>query len=118
MIKFGKEHKLNFPYLIGFKTQTIARSYGVSLHPDPFLFDKRRLVYHGRINDAVDPQMSPKIPIIEDNIKRLLSEMPLKKISFLQLDVQLNGLASHSTYVLIHSLPSEEGDWYLLAILI
>ena len=27
MIKFGKEHKLNFPYLID-ETQTIARSYG------------------------------------------------------------------------------------------
>ena len=51
--------------------------------PDPFLFDdKRRLVYHGRINDAVDPQMSPKIPIIEDNVKRLLSGNAIEKDFF------------------------------------
>jgi peroxiredoxin len=73
MIKFAKEYKLNFPYLID-ETQTTARSYGAVCTPDPFLFDdKRRLAYHGRINDAVDPQMSPSVPILEDNVRRLLS---------------------------------------------
>ncbi|HET6640503.1 MAG TPA: thioredoxin family protein, partial [Nitrososphaeraceae archaeon] len=33
MIKFGKEYKLNFPYLID-ETQTIARSYGAVCTPD------------------------------------------------------------------------------------
>jgi len=73
MIKFGREYKLNFPYLID-GSQTVAKSYGAVCTPDPFLFDdKRRLVYHGRINDAVDPQMSPKIPILEDNVRRVIS---------------------------------------------
>ena len=73
MIKFGREYKLNFPYLID-GSQTVAKSYGAVCTPDPFLFDdKRRLVYHGRINDAIDPQMSPKIPILEDNVKRVIS---------------------------------------------
>jgi peroxiredoxin len=82
MIKFGREYKLNFPYLID-ETQTIAKSYGAVCTPDPFLFDhKRRLVYHGRINDAVDPQMSPKIPILEDNVKRLLSGNVIEKDFF------------------------------------
>jgi peroxiredoxin len=82
MIKFGKEYKLNFPYLID-ETQNIARSYGAVCTPDPFLFDgKRRLIYHGRINDAVDPQMSPKIPILEDNVKRLLSGNAIEKDFF------------------------------------
>lgn len=82
MIKFGREYKLNFPYLID-ETQTVARSYGAVCTPDPFLFDdKRRLAYHGRINDAVDPQMSPKIPIIEDNVKRLLSGNAIEKDFF------------------------------------
>jgi peroxiredoxin len=82
MIKFGKEYKLNFPYLID-ETQTVARSYGAVCTPDPFLFDdKRRLAYHGRINDAIDPQMSPKIPIIEDNVKRLLSGNAIEKDFF------------------------------------
>jgi peroxiredoxin len=82
MIKFGREYKLNFPYLID-ETQTIARSYGAVCTPDPFLFDdKRRLVYHGRISDAVDPQMSPKIPILEDNVKRLISGNAIEKDFF------------------------------------
>jgi peroxiredoxin len=82
MIKFGREYKLNFPYLID-ETQSTARSYGAVCTPDPFLFnDKRRLVYHGRINDAVDPQMSPKIPILEDNIKKLLSGHLIEKDFF------------------------------------
>jgi peroxiredoxin len=82
MIKFGREYKLNFPYLID-ETQTIAKSYGAVCTPDPFLFDdKRRLRYHGRINDAVDPQMSPKTPILEDNIKKLLSGNLIEKDFF------------------------------------
>ena len=82
MIKFGKEYKLNFPYLID-ETQTIARSYGAVCTPDPFLFDDiRKLAYHGRINDAVDPQMSPKIPILENNVMRLISGNAIEKNFF------------------------------------
>jgi peroxiredoxin len=82
MIKFGKEYKLNFPYLID-ETQTIARSYGAVCTPDPFLFDdKRRLAYHGRISDAVDPQMSPKIPIVENNVMKLISGNSIEKKFF------------------------------------
>lgn len=79
MLKFGRDYNLNFPYLID-ESQTIAKSYGAVCTPDPFLFDdRRRLAYHGRINDAVDPQMSPKIPILEDNIKNLLSGTAIEK---------------------------------------
>ncbi len=82
MIKFGREYKLNFPYLID-GSQTVAKSYGAVCTPDPFLFDdKRRLVYHGRINDAIDPQMSPKIPILEDNVKRVISGDVIEKDFF------------------------------------
>ncbi|HZD34998.1 MAG TPA: thioredoxin family protein [Nitrososphaeraceae archaeon] len=73
MLKFAKDYNLNFPYLID-ESQTIAKLYGAVCTPDPFLFDdSRRLVYHGRINDAVDPETSPKVPIIADNIKKILS---------------------------------------------
>jgi peroxiredoxin len=82
MIKFGKEYKLNFPYLID-ETQTIARSYGAVCTPDPFLFDdNRKLAYHGRINDAVDPEMSPKISILENNVMRLISGNAIEKNFF------------------------------------
>ena len=39
--------------------------------PDRFLFDhQKRLVFHGRINDATDPEAIPKIPIMKNNVKK------------------------------------------------
>ncbi|MGH9934077.1 MAG: thioredoxin family protein, partial [Nitrososphaerales archaeon] len=42
--------------------------------PDPFLFDSSmKLVFHGRINDAMDPDAKPKVPVMENNVKKLLN---------------------------------------------
>lgn len=79
MIKFSKENNLNFPYLID-DTQQIARSYGAVCTPDPFLFDKNRnLVFHGKINDAMEPEMTPQVHVMENNIKRLLDGKSIEK---------------------------------------
>jgi peroxiredoxin len=79
MIKFAKRQRLNFPYLID-DTQDIAKSYGAVCTPDPFLFDdQRRLVFHGRINDAVEPEMTPKIQVMENNIRKILKGEKIEK---------------------------------------
>ena len=79
MIKFSKENNLNFPYLID-DTQQIARSYGAVCTPDPFLFDQNRnLVFHGKINDAMEPEMTPQVHVMENNIKRLLEGQSIEK---------------------------------------
>ena len=79
MIKFSKEHNLNFPYLID-DTQQIARSYGAVCTPDPFLFDQNRnLVFHGKINDAMEPEMTPQVHVMGNNIKRLLDGQSIEK---------------------------------------
>lgn len=79
MIKFSKENNLNFPYLID-DTQQIARSYGAVCTPDPFLFDQNRnLVFHGKINDAMEPEMTPHVHVMENNIKRLLDGKSIEK---------------------------------------
>ena len=79
MIKFSKENTLNFPYLID-DTQQIAKSYGAVCTPDPFLFDKnRKLVFHGKINDAMEPEMTPQVHVMENNIKRLLDGKSIEK---------------------------------------
>ena len=79
MIKFSKENNLNFPYLID-DTQQIAKSYGAVCTPDPFLFDKnRKLVFHGKINDAMEPEMTPQVHVMENNIKRLLDGKSIEK---------------------------------------
>jgi hypothetical protein len=72
MIKFAEKYTINFPYLLD-DSQTVAKSYGAVCTPDPFLFNNlRRLVYHGKINDALEPEAIPKIPVMENNIKLIL----------------------------------------------
>lgn len=51
MKKRAAEKNFNFPYLDD-ATQEISRAYGAGRTPEVYLFDaKRKLVYHGRIND-------------------------------------------------------------------
>jgi len=72
MIKFAEKYTINFPYLLD-DSQTVAKLYGAVCTPDPFLFNNlRRLVYHGKINDALEPEAIPKIPVMENNIKLIL----------------------------------------------
>jgi thiol-disulfide isomerase/thioredoxin len=61
-------------------TQVTARLYGAVCTPDPFLFDsERKLVFHGRINDAMEPDMTPKVHTMEENVKKILSGRELEK---------------------------------------
>jgi peroxiredoxin len=79
MIRFAREHALNFPYLID-DTQNVAKAYGAVCTPDPFLFNSNlKLVFHGRINDALEPEMHPKVPVMENNIKKILKGEKLEK---------------------------------------
>jgi peroxiredoxin len=72
MKAFARQYNLNFPYLID-DTQDTARMYGAVCTPDPFLFNsERKLVFHGKINDALEPDMSPTIPVMENNIRKVL----------------------------------------------
>ena len=79
MKEFSKQYNMNFHYLIDEK-QNIAKDFGAVCTPDPFLFNKdRKLVFHGKINDAINPEMSPKIKIMEKNIKRILNDEIIEK---------------------------------------
>ena len=79
MKKFSSEHSLNFPYLFD-ETQETARAYGAVCTPDPFLFDsERKLVFHGKINDALEPDMTPKVQTMEDNVRKVLAGQELEK---------------------------------------
>ena len=79
MKRFVKEYGLNFPYLFD-RTQSTARSYGAVCTPDPFLFNsEHKLVFHGKINDAIEPDMTPKVQTMEENVKKLLRGQDLEK---------------------------------------
>ena len=79
MKKFGSEYSMNFPYLFD-DTQDTARAYGAVCTPDPFLFNlKRKLVFHGKINDALEPDMTPKVQTMEENVHKVLAGQELEK---------------------------------------
>ena len=55
MKEYAEEWGLNFPYLFD-ESQEVAKAFGATCTPDPFLFDKdKKLVYHGRFDDALSP---------------------------------------------------------------
>lgn len=54
--------KYGFRYYLYDETQDVAKAYGAVCTPDVFVFDKNhRLVFHGRINDAMDPDDIPNV---------------------------------------------------------
>ncbi len=58
------------------ESQDVAREYGAVCTPDPFLFanddGEFRLAYHGRIDDALNPDDDPTDREMRDVIDRLL----------------------------------------------
>lgn len=72
MKKFAAERNIKYLYLLD-DTQEVAKAYGATCTPDPFLFDKDgRLVFHGRINDAMQPDDTATEQIMEINIEKML----------------------------------------------
>lgn len=79
MKKFAHEYKINFPYLLD-ETQEIAKTYGAVCTPDPYLFDmEKRLVFHGKINDANNPESKPTRDIMKENIQKVLMDEKIVK---------------------------------------
>lgn len=72
MKDFASEKGINFPYLFD-ETQDVAKAYGAVCTPDPFLLDSsRKLVFHGRIDDALEPGAKAREHTMESNITKLL----------------------------------------------
>ncbi len=72
MVETAKEKNFNFIYLHD-ETQETAKAYGASCTPDPFLFDaEQKLVYHGRLNDALEPDKTPTTADMDEAIATVL----------------------------------------------
>ena len=64
---------LNFTYLID-DTQQVARDYGAVCTPDPFLFDQDgKLIFHGRLNNAMSPTEQSTENTMENIINKFLN---------------------------------------------
>lgn len=73
MVKTAKEKNFNFIYLID-ETQQVAKAYGASCTPDPFLFDsEQKLVYHGRLNNQMEPNDAPAEHDMDEAIQAVIA---------------------------------------------
>ena len=65
------------------ETQEVAREYGTTCTPDPFLFENRDdgfvLVYHGRLDDALNPEDEPTKHHMREAIDAVLGGEGVKK---------------------------------------
>ena len=72
MKEFAREYSMEFPYTLD-HTQEVAKAYGATCTPDPFLCDKElRLVFHGRIDDAMQPADTAIEHTMEMKIQQLI----------------------------------------------
>jgi peroxiredoxin len=79
MKKFAEEKNIQFPYLLD-DTQEVAKSYGATCTPDLFLFDNgKKLVFHGRIDNALTLDSQPTEQTMENNIRKILDGGKIEK---------------------------------------
>jgi peroxiredoxin len=79
MKKIASEKGIEFDYLVD-DTQEVARRYGAVCTPDPFLFDEqRKLIFHGRIDNAMNPDDTATEKTMINNIKKFLDGDKIEK---------------------------------------
>ena len=79
MKKIADEKDMKFDYLVDEK-QDIAKKYGAICTPDPFLFDQnRKLVFHGRIDNAMNPDDTATENTMQKNIEKYLAGEKIEK---------------------------------------
>ncbi len=79
MKSVASQKGIKFDYLFD-ETQNVARKYGAVCTPDPFLFDgSGRLVFHGRIDDAMKPGDAATEKTMIANISGLLEGRKIER---------------------------------------
>jgi len=75
----AQEKEIKFDYPVD-GDQEIAKKYGAVCTPDPFLFDsERKLVFHGRIDNAMKPEDTATEKTMIDNIQKFLDGEKIEK---------------------------------------
>ena len=79
MKKIAQEKGIKFDYLVD-EDQEIAKKYGAVCTPDPYLFDQnRKLIFHGRIDNAMNPDAVATEKTMLININKFLNEEKIEK---------------------------------------
>ena len=73
MKKIADEKGIKFDYLVDEK-QDVAKKYGAICTPDPFFFDQdRKLIFHGKIDNAMNPDDTATENTMQKNIEKYLA---------------------------------------------
>jgi peroxiredoxin len=77
MQEYVEEGRIQYDAYLRDESQAVAAAYGAICTPDPFLFAREdgtfRLVYHGRLDDALNPDDEPTEREMKGIIDRLLA---------------------------------------------
>jgi len=83
MVERVEEGTIQWDGYLRDKTQDTAVAYGAVCTPDPFLFENDdgtfKLVYHGRIDDAMSPDSEPENREMNEHIEALLAGEPVSE---------------------------------------
>ena len=78
MVEYVEDGAIAFDAYLRDESQTVAADYGAECTPDPFLFERAdgafRLVYHGRLDDAPNPDDEPTEFPIREAIDAVLAD--------------------------------------------
>ncbi|WP_267644200.1 thioredoxin family protein [Haloarchaeobius amylolyticus] len=77
MQEWTEEGRIQYDAYLRDESQEVARAYGAVCTPDPFLFEREdgefRLVYQGRLDDAMNPDAEPTRFHIREAIDAMLA---------------------------------------------
>lgn len=77
MQEYVEDGRVQYDAYLSDESQEVAAAYGAMCTPDPFLFGVEdgdfQLVYHGRLDDALNPDDEPTDREMKDIIDRLLA---------------------------------------------
>ena len=77
MVEVVEDGTVRYDVYLRDESQEVARAYGAVCTPDPFLFENEgdtfRLIYHGRLDDAPNPDDEPTHIEIRDAIDAVLA---------------------------------------------
>ena len=76
-VEYVEDGRVAYDAYLRDESQTVAEAYGATCTPDPFLLGKEdgefRLVYHGRLDDALNPDDEPTEREMKDIVDRYLA---------------------------------------------
>jgi len=77
MVEVVQEGTVQYDAYLWDPSQAVAAAYGAVCTPDPFLFENDggtfRLAYHGRLDDALNPEEEPKREEMREAIEAVLA---------------------------------------------